>query len=155
MKSLARIAAAALAVGLFAAAPARADVSCTVVEIEASTKDVASVDSKLRPLERKLKKPPFTSWNSFAVLGTSQLTLAPQKVGTVDLVHGTANVLLRDVIDRPGKKPRVQLGVTLEDAGGKRVIDTKVNVDAGDYFVAGRPLSGDRGHLVALTCSKL
>lgn len=144
-----------LAAALFALAPvgvASADVDCTVLEIEASKADAPSTDPDLKPLERKLKKPPLSSWNSFKRLGSSQVKLAPQQVGSVSLVHGKAGVLLREVNERAGKKPRVSLGITLDDTGGKRFIDTKVNVDAGDYFVVARPLPADKGHLVALTC---
>ena len=155
MTSLGRLASAAAAIGLVAfAAPARAEIACTVLEIEAATAATPSIDPKLRPLERKLKKPPFTSWNSFQQLGTTQLGLDLQKSASAALVHGKINLHVRDVIERPGKRARLQLGIALDDGAGKRVIDTKVNVDVGDYFVAGRPLPGDKGHLVAVTCTK-
>ncbi|MEZ4399471.1 MAG: hypothetical protein R3B06_05610 [Kofleriaceae bacterium] len=146
------VALAVLGLGVAAAPAAHADVSCTVVEVEASSADTPSMDPALRPLEKKLKKPPFTSWNVFKRLGASTVSLAPQGVASASLVHGKFGLLLRDVTERPGKRARLSLGITLEDAGGKRVVDTKVNVDAGDYFVAGRPLPDNKGHLVALTC---
>jgi hypothetical protein len=74
------------------------------------------------------------------------------KASSLTLVHGKAGLLLREVTARDKKKPRVQLGITLDDADGKRVLDSKVNVDAGDYLVVGRSLRGGKGQLVALTC---
>lgn len=127
-------------------------VACTVLEVEASSADAPSVDAELKAIERKLKKPPFASWNVFKRLGASNLSLEPQQVGEATLVHGKAGLLLREVSARAGKKPRVSLGITLDDAGGKRVIDTKIQVDGGDYFVLARPLPANKGHIVALTC---
>ena len=65
-----------------------------------------------------------------------------------------AELLLRDATTGGPKKPRVQLGITLDDKDGKRVIDTKLAVDAGDWLVVGRSLkgTGNRGQIVALTC---
>jgi hypothetical protein len=154
MRKLTIIAALALTALVAFAAPARADVACSVWEIEASSAEAPSVDPELKPLERKLKKPPFSSWNVFKRLGNHNVSLAAQQVGEVSLVHGKAALLLREVSQRPGKKPRVSLGITLDDAGGKRVIDTKFNVDSGDFFVVGRSLPENKGQLVALTCKQ-
>ena len=134
------------------ASGARADVACSVWEIEASSGATASVDPQLKPLERKLKKPPFSSWNVFRQLGAHTMSLAPQQVGEAKLVHGKASLLFREATLREGKKPRVSLAFTLDDAAGKRVMDTKVNVDAGDHFVVGRPLPDSKAQLVSLSC---
>lgn len=131
---------------------ASADVACLIWEIEASSAATPAVDPTLKPLERKLKKPPFSSWNVFKRLGAHTLSLAPQQVGAVTLVHGKAGLLFREVTTRDGKKPRLALGITLDDGSGKRVVDTKLNVDAGDFVVVGRSLPADKGQLVALTC---
>lgn len=128
-------------------------VNCSIIEIEASTADAPSMDAGLKPLERKLKKPPFSSWNSFKQLGSQALSLESMKPGTANLVHGKATLILRDVQPPGAKKSRLSLGISLDDGGGKRVLDSKVNVDAGDYFVVGRSLPANKGHLVALTCS--
>lgn len=135
-------------------APARAEtaVTCTVLEIEASSTAAPSIDVELRPLEKKLKKPPFSSWNTFKRLGTQSAPLELMKATTVTLVHGKAGLLLREVTTREKKKPRVALGITLDDEDGKRTLDTKVQVDAGDYLVVGRSLRGGKGQLVAVSC---
>ena len=44
------------------------------------------------------------------------------------------------------------IDITIDDTNGKRVVDIKVGVDAGDYVIPARPLPGDKGHLVAVTC---
>ncbi|HVV83174.1 MAG TPA: hypothetical protein VHE35_08840 [Kofleriaceae bacterium] len=138
-----------------AAAPAaHADtVTCSIIEIEASTADAPSIDAGLKPLEKKLKKPPFSSWNSFKQLGSQSLSLETLKPSEASLVHGKATLILREMTAGAGKKTRLSLGISLDDDGGKRVLDSKVNVDANDYFVVGRSLPANKGHLVALTCT--
>lgn len=154
MKKLAYWVAAALAVGVLLtwSSPARADVTCSIVEIEASTGSAPSIDGELKALERKFKRPPLSSWNVFKKLGGTSLTLKPQQVGSAPLVHGTFGLMLRDVTERAGKKPRFGLGITIDDAAGKRVVDLRVGVDAGDYVIPARSMPGDKGHLVAITC---
>lgn len=136
-----------------AAPAAHADsVTCSIIEIEASTGEPPAIDGALKPLEKKLRKPPFSSWNNFKQLGSQSVSLEAMKPGTVGLVHGQATLLLRELSTGGGKKARLSLGITLDDQDRKRVLDSKVNVDAGEYFVAGRSLPGNKGHLVALTC---
>ena len=54
--------------------------------------------------------------------------------------------------ERAGRKSRLGLGITIDDTAGKRVVDIKVGVDVGDYVIPARPLPGDKGQLVAVTC---
>jgi hypothetical protein len=133
-------------------AHAQSPVSCTVVEIEASTSDAPAIGAELKPLEKKLKKPPFSSWNTFKQLGAHAVTLEPMKAGNLTLTHGKAQLLLREVTAKGPKKTRISLGISLDDADGKRVLDSKVAVDAGDYLVVGRSLKGNKGHLLAMNC---
>jgi hypothetical protein len=150
------VAAGAVAVTALAisAAPAHADapVACAFLEISASKTSEAAIDADLKPLEKKLRKPPFTSYNTFRKLGGADRALAPMKSETLPLKVGSAAVILRDVEKREGKKPRVELGITMDDTDGKRVIDTKVSVDGGDYVVLGRSLPNGDGHFLAMTC---
>src|SRR5262245_7851193 len=115
-----------------AAQPAAADVACSIWEIEASSAKDPAIDDALKPLQKKLKKPPFAAWNVFRRLGAHDLTLAPQQVGAATLVHGKVGLMFRESVIREGKKARVALGITMDDPAGKRIVDTKVNVDAGD-----------------------
>lgn len=126
--------------------------SCDVIEIEASTGDAPAMDAELKVLEKKLKKPPFSSWNTFKRLGAQEITLELMKPSSLTLAHGKAGLLLREVTARAPKKTRVNLGITLDDADGKRVIDSKLAVDAGDFVVVGRSLKGNKGHIVAMSC---
>ncbi len=153
-RSAGALIAGAVLLGFFDPTDARADapVACTVLEIEASTSDAPAVDPALRPLEKKLKKPPFSSWNTFKRLGAHTVTLELMKGSTLTLVHGKAGLILREVTARGPKKARVALGITLDDSDGKRVLDSKVAVDAGDFLVVGRSLRGGTGQLVALSC---
>ena len=84
----------ALALGLgvvVAPAAARADVTCSIVEIEASSGSAPSIDPELKALERKFKRPPLSSWNVFKKLGGASLTLAPGSL----LVFDPARVSLQ------------------------------------------------------------
>jgi hypothetical protein len=136
------------------ARPAFADdaASCTFLEIAASTTKEGSVDAELQPLEKKLKKPPFSSFNTFKLLGRQERSLTAMKGESLKLQRGAAQVILRDVDRREGKKARVGVGVQIDDDQGKRVLDTKVSVDAGDYLVLGRLLANGDGHMLAMTC---
>jgi hypothetical protein len=145
---------AAFAIIAVAARPARADeaVACTILEITASTTKGGSVDAELQPLEKKLKKPPFSSYNTFKLLGRQERPLTAMKSESLKLQRGSAQLILRDVDRKEGKKARVGLGVQVDDDQGKRVMDTKVSVDSGDYLVLGRSLANGDGHLLAMTC---
>jgi hypothetical protein len=125
-------------------------VGCDFVEVVATTTAKPSMDGDLVGLEKKLKKPPFSSWNTFKVLSRVSKSLLLLKAETVPLTKGSITVLLRDVSD--AAKPRLGLTVTIDDTEGKRVMDTKVNVDAGESFVVGRSLANNEGHVLAISC---
>lgn len=136
------------------ATPARADdtAACSFLEISASTTKDGGVDGELQPLQKKLKKPPFSAYNTFRLLGRQERELTAMKQENLKLKQGSAQVILRDVDRREGKKARVGVGVTMDDDQGKRVLDTKVSVDAGDFLVLGRSLANGDGHLLAMSC---
>jgi hypothetical protein len=125
--------------------------SCDFIEIHASSAKDPSIPAELKPLEKKLKKPPFSSWNVFKQLSRATKTIEQNKAETVKLTMGQATVLLTD-LDKGAKKTRIKLSVTMDDQNGKRVADAKVALDAGDYIVLGRNLPNDEGHLLAATC---
>lgn len=130
---------------------AEAKVACEVLEISATT-GTPSMPASLRRLEKKFKRPPFSSWNNFALLSTTKLALRKQVPLPVTMSKGAAEVLLRDVDRSSGKRPRIGLAVTVNDASGKRVVDTKASVDAGDFLTVGYSLPDNSGHIVAITC---
>jgi hypothetical protein len=157
MKATTAATCAALAIGVAIGLPSRRALAedkadCSIFEISATNakdpKD-AVIDPELRPLEKKLKKPPFGSWNTFHQLSRVNKTLVRLKPETIKLKDGGATVLLREIT---GPKARLGLTITMDDASGKRLVDTKVIVDAADYLVVGRSLPNNDGHLLALTC---
>ena len=127
--------------------------SCDFLEISASTTKEGGAAPELRALEKKLKKPPFSSWNTFRLLGRQDKVLVQQRAETLKLQLGQAQMILRDVDRKAGRKGRVGLGASMDDQSGRRVLDTKVSVDAGDFLVIGRSLPNNEGHLLAFTCS--
>ena len=120
---------------------------CDYLEISASNGKAPAVDPELQPLEKKLKKPPFSSWNTFHKLANGHVSLTQLKADTLKLQKGGASLLLRDRTDK-----RLELTITIDDANGKRVLDTKQSVNvAPDWNIWGHSV-GDDGHILALTC---
>jgi hypothetical protein len=145
------LAATALVASTALATPAFAgDAECTYVEITATmNKDAkdATIDADLKPLEKKLKKPPFTAWNTFKKLSGGTSSLVKNKPETLKLKQATATVMLRD------RNPkRVELTVSLDNAEGKRVLEAKPAVKVGDWLVLVVSNSKDDGHILGLTC---
>ena len=136
------------AVVLFAAVPAYAEdkVECDYLEISATNGKAPSIDPELKPLEKKLKKPPLSSWNVFHKLSGGHVTLARLKPENLKLNQGGSSLLLRDHTDK-----RVELTITIDGADGKRVLETKQSVNAGDWNAWGQNVKDD-GHILALTC---
>jgi len=130
-------------------APAFAgDAECSYMEIAATKADKPQIDPELKPLEKKFKKAPFSAWNSFTKLSSGPASLTKNKPETLKLKQGSASVMLRDRTDK-----RVELTVTMDDAAGKRVLEAKPAVKAGDWLMLGGPgTSSDDGHILALTC---
>jgi hypothetical protein len=127
---------------------ARADVvaDCSFFEITATTAPTPAMDPELKPLEKKLKRPPFASWNAFHKLAGGAVHLVQHKAEPLHLLQGAASLLLRD-----RKDARIEWTISVDGADGKRVIDTKQNVNAGDWNVVGHNVKDD-GHILALTC---
>lgn len=145
-----RIAGLALAAAALAAAPARADVTadCDFLEISARAGDKPAIDGELKPLEKKLKKAPFSGWNQFKLLGRTQKALAKKKPEPIGLKTGSATATLVEIVD----KSKVRLTVTMNDPRGKEVANNTATVEAGDYLMYVHPLPGNEGHLLSVTC---
>jgi hypothetical protein len=140
--------AAAMVLALAQPAFAQGDAECSFMEIEATKTDKPSVDSELKPLEKKFKKAPFSAWNNFKKLANGAVSLTKNKPEALKLKKGSASLMLRDRQDK-----RVELTVTMENAQGKRVLEAKPVVKAGDWLMVGEPSgSNDDGHILALTC---
>jgi hypothetical protein len=133
------------ALGRFAHADNKAE--CDFLEITATNGKAPASDAELQPLEKKLKKPPFSSWNTFHKLSGGHISLAQQKPGALKLQKGAASLLLHDRSDK-----RLELTVTIDDADGKRVLENKVSVNvAPEWNIWGHSVKDD-GHILALTC---
>lgn len=89
---------AALLVSNVAVADERA--SCNYLEIAATTGKAPGIDPELQPLEKKLRKPPFASWNTFHKLSGGPVALDKLKAETLKLGQGAASILLRDRTDK-------------------------------------------------------
>ncbi|HEX8110303.1 MAG TPA: hypothetical protein VF516_21375 [Kofleriaceae bacterium] len=145
-----RLLIAGLALALAAPGAARADVTadCDFLEISARAGDKPAVDGELKPLEKKLKKPPFSTWNQFKLLGRTQKALAKKKQEPIPLKIGSATATLVEIVD----KSKVRLTVTMNDARGKEVANSTSTVEAGDYLMYVHSLPGNEGHLLSVSC---
>ena len=143
-----------LAIGLVlfastaAAQPSDPTVGCAILEITAAQGKEPSIDGELERLKKKFKKPPFSSWNQFKLAMKEQRTLTKGKPEAIPLKHGKATATLVEIVD----KSKVRLVVTVTDPQGKKLVDSKSTVEAGDYLVHGHSLANNDGHLLALTC---
>ena len=140
------------AAAALSAAPgrARADVtaSCEFLEISARSGDKPAIDGELKPLEKKLKKPPFSTWNQFKLLARIEKALAKKKPEPIPLKTGAATATLVEIVD----KSKVRLTVTMNDAKGKEVANNTATVEGGDYVIYVHPLPGNEAHLLSVSC---
>ncbi|HEY1814025.1 MAG TPA: hypothetical protein VGG74_16855 [Kofleriaceae bacterium] len=119
---------------------------CSYLEIHATAGKTFTIDPDLQPLEKKLRKPPLSAWNTFHKLSGGPFALEKLKAEPLKLGQGAASILLRDRTDT-----RLELTVSIDGADGKRVLDNKQNVAAGDWVVWGHNVKDD-GHILALVC---
>ena len=135
--------------------PAPPQVDCTIYEMAAST-GKPDVDPALRPLQKKLKKPPFSSWTSFKLLKKHDQQAVKMKALVLPLVTGSKLALLyRDQVADPGKKLRLRVTYTLDDKNGKRKLNSTLNLDSGDFSLIGGDwdkLPDGATYIVAVSC---
>ena len=131
------------------ASPAFAgDAECDYIEIAATNaKDAPSIDPELKAVEKKLKKAPFTAWNSFKKLSSGKVSLTKNKPDTLKLGQGSATIMLRDRTPK-----RVELTVSMDNAAGKRILDAKPAFKAGDWLLLVGTNAKDDGHILGMTC---
>lgn len=129
--------------------PAPVYVTCNFIEISATKGKAASIDPKLGPIERKLKKAPFSAqWNEFKQLTQTTRKLEKKKTESIALKQGAATATLVEIVD----KSKARLTVTIDNAKGKQAVSQTTLLDAGDYVIHAVVLPKDDGHLVAVTC---
>jgi len=149
----------ALVVGLLATAsssvadaqpkkqPAAPTVECTLYEVSLENTKTPKVDADLKPLEKKLAKPPFSSWNTQTKLTISTKTLEKTKPEAYPVKVGKASIMF----DSMASKSQVTLAIQIDNGAGKRILDTKINISGADFFMTSRE-EGKTQHLLALTC---
>jgi len=125
-------------------------VTCDFIEIGATKGKAPSIDPKLAPIEKRLKKAPFsTQWNEFKQLSQASRKLEKKKTEAIALKQGSATATLVEIVD----KSKVRLTVTIDNAKGKQAVNQTSLLDAGDWVIHTVVLPpNDDGHLVALTC---
>lgn len=131
--------------------PARDDeASCQVLEVKASN-DGEEIDAELKPLARKLKKPPFSAWKRFRLLKRHDRAVTRMKATDLDLVPGGK----LSILYREQAGGRLRLTFTLDDKSGKRLFNGTVNLDVGDYsLIGGEPFpgEGDATYIIGVSC---
>jgi hypothetical protein len=123
--------------------------SCEFFEISAKTADKAAIDSELKRVEKKLKKPPFSTWNQFKLLSHAQKSLAKKKAEPIALRTGSATATLVEIVD----KSKVRLTISMDDDKGKQVVNNTTTVEAGDFMIYVHPLPNNEAHLLSWTCN--
>src|SRR5262249_56367085 len=108
----------------------------------------AGIGGGRQQLEKKLKKPPFSTWNQFKLLARSHKALAKKKTEPISLKNGSATATLVEIVD----KSKVRLTVTMDDAKGKQIVNNTATVDAGDYVIYAHPLPHNQGHPLSVSC---
>ena len=130
---------------------ARAEVtaSCEFFEISAKTADKPAIDGELKRVEKKLKKPPFSTWNQFKLLSHAQKSLAKKKAEPIALRMGSATATLVEIVD----KSKVRLTISMDDDKGTQVVNNTTTVEAGDFMIYVHPMANNEGHLLSWTCN--
>ena len=114
------------------------DASCDVFEIKA-TSDSTGLDKELKPLKKKLSKPPFSAWKSFKLVKKHSVKASLMKAVSVKLSAGGKLGLLY--------KER-------NDAKGKRKADMTLKFDSGDFSLVGQDAGKDGSkRVLAIRCS--
>lgn len=141
-----------LSLAIVPRAHAQADLAaCTFFEVKASNVG-AGIDADLDGLAKKLSKPPFSSWTSFKLVKRHEEKLERMKSEDIRLALGGKLQALYHQRSK-GTKARFSLSMSLDDKKGRRALDTKISVDAGDYFVIAMSTSSESSDILALTCN--
>lgn len=137
------------------APPAQLAVTCDFIEIGATKSKAGpppaapSIDPRLGPVEKKLKKAPFsTQWAEFKQLSQANRKLEKKKTEAIALKQGSATATLVEIVD----KSKARITVTIDNAKGKQAVNTTTLLDAGDYVIHAVVLPNEDGHLLAVTC---
>lgn len=132
------------------APPAALHVTCDFIEIAATKSKTPSMDGRLGPVEKKLKKGPISAqWNDFKQLTQASKKLEKKKTETIGLKQGSSTATLIEIVD----KSKVRITVTIDNAKGKQVMSQTSLIEPGDYVIHTVVVPpNDDGHLLAVTC---
>jgi hypothetical protein len=125
---------------------------CKVTEIEANNSG-GGIDPALKPMTKKLKKPPFSGWNTFKLVADHSHEAVPMTTANVSLTTREKLALLyRGSTQARNKKVRLRFSFQLDDKQGKRKADGSFNIDAGDHFIIAANTSDNGAHILAISC---
>lgn len=141
------------ATAMMPATAARAQsAQCVVTEIVASN-DKKGLDARLDRFKGKLSRPPFSSWDTFVLVGEQSVTAERLKPASAPLTQGTLTLLFKDKMAAQGGRARLRFGVDLDNRQGRRSVSTVVVFDSSDpLLIAGEPVRGGT-YILALGCS--
>lgn len=127
---------------------------CEAVEFAAERTGKPYVDPKLSRFKGKLAHPPFSAYDTFTVTGEQSFTAQKGKAATAKM-SSTLTVLLKNIITSQGKKPRLQMGIDVDDPSGTRFYSvSQRDVDSGDItFLSAGQDSKKRDLFIALVCT--
>jgi len=135
------------------AAPQQVD--CAIYEMAASD-GKPDVDPALKPLSKKLKRPPFSSWKTFKLLKKHDRPAMKMKALNLKLATGSnLSLLYRDQEAAQGKKVRLRVSFTVDDKNGKRKLNSTLILDSGDFSLIGNEsdkLPDGGTYIVAVSC---
>lgn len=130
-------------------------VDCAIYEMAASN-GTPAVDPALKPLSKKLKRPPFSSWKTFKLLKKHDQQAVKMKALNLKLATGSKlSLLYRDQNAAQGKKVRLRVTFTLDDKNDKRKLNSTLNLDSGDFSLIGNEsdkLADGATYIVAVSC---
>lgn len=130
--------------------------SCEIVEILATKKATATgIDKRLARFKAVLSSSQFTAYNSFDLEGDQTVTAPQNKVTPAHLVNNeTFTIVFKNKILAQGAKPRLRMGITVDDGTGNRIVDMTLTADEGSIQI---PYAGAKHKtgvlIVALTCT--
>ena len=130
------------------------EANCTVFEIKATAGE-GGIDAELKRISKKLKKPPFSAWKTFKVVKKHSVKAPQKQAVSVTLAGGgKLGLLYKERSDAKGSKPRLRVGLTLDNKAGKRKADITLKVDSGDYTLVGQDAGKDgSSQLLAISCA--
>jgi hypothetical protein len=116
--------------------------SCALAEIRMSN-DGGGIDAKLQPIQAKLRKPPFSGFDSFVQISAT-LPGEPLALSSGE----NFQFLLSEVSGH-----RLTFKVQAENADGKEIAKLTIRMDVGESYLIGLNSKDDYGTVVWLDCS--